>query len=257
MEVGKRVQAIDRAMMILELFSDTTRELKLTEIAEQLDLHKSTAFGILNTLKYHGLISQNDENQKYCLGIRLVELGNLVINSMDIHHIASPLLSEIRNTIEETVHLGMLEGLEVIYIDKQESFQSMRIFTTIGTRNPAYCTGVGKAMLAYLDPELVNSKLPNELKAFTSQTITSKLALLENLSEIRKNGFAMDHEERIEGLTCVAAPIFDHTGQVRYAISVSGPTIRMTDEKIQETIQLLKKASSDISSKLGYRGIVR
>jgi DNA-binding IclR family transcriptional regulator len=254
MDNGKRVQAIDRAAMILKLFSENTRELKLTEISEQLDLHKSTTFGILNTLKYHGLIRQNEENQKYCLGTYLLELGNLVLNSMDIHQIASPVLSELRNSIEETVHLGMLDGLEVIYIDKQESYQSMRIFTTIGTRNPAYCTGVGKAMLAFQDPEIIQHKLPDELRAFTKYTITSKEALMQNLKEVKVNGYAMDFEERIEGLTCVAAPIFDYMGQVRYAISVSGPTIRMTEEKIEKTIGILRSAADEISKKLGYRG---
>ena len=255
MEDGKRVQSIDRAVMMLKLFSDTTKELKLTEIAEQLDLHKSTTFGILNTLKYHGLIRQNEENQKYSLGIYLLELGNLVINSLDIHQIASPLLNNIRNSIEETVHLGMLDGSEVIYIDKQESYQSMRIFTTIGTRNPAYCTGVGKAMLAFQRPEAIDSVLSNELKAFTQHTITSKSDLLKEMEEIRECGYAMDHEERIDGLTCVATPIFDYTGQARYAISVSGPTLRMTDEKILAAIEILKRASSEISAKMGFKGL--
>lgn len=252
MDDGKRVQSIDRAVMMLKLFSETTRELKLTEIAERLDLHKSTTFGILNTLKYHGLISQNEDNQKYSLGTYLLELGNILVNSMDIRGIASTILNNIRNSLEETVHLGMIENFEVVYIDKQESTQSMRIFTTIGARNPAHCTGIGKAMMAYMDQEYLKSKLPEILERFTEKTIVNKIKLLEQFEEIRKNGYALDEEERIEGLTCVAAPIFDHLGKVKYAISVSGPSVRMSDEKIQEAILLVKKSAREISGKLGY-----
>lgn len=252
MDDGKRVQSIDRAVMMLKLFSETTRELKLTEIAERLDLHKSTTFGILSTLKYNGLISQNEDNQKYSLGTYLLELSNTLVNSMDIRAIAYMILNNLRNTLEETVHLGMIENFEVIYIDKQESTQSMRIFTTIGARNPAYCTGIGKAMMAYMDQEYLKTKLPDALERFTEKTIVDKAQLLAQFSEIRKNGYAMDDEERIEGLTCVAAPIFDHMGKVKYAISVSGPSVRMSDKKIQETIRLVKKSAQEISEKLGY-----
>lgn len=249
---SKRVQSIDRAVMILKCFSEKNRELKLTDISDELGLNKSTVHGIITTLKYHGLIDQNEENQKYKLGLYLLELGDIVTRSMDIRKIASPIINDICSKIEETVHLGTLDNMDVVYIDKQESNQSMRIFTTIGARNPAYCTGIGKAMLAYVDSEILMKQLPEKLEKYTAYTITEKTEILKELESIRKNGYAMDNEERIEGLTCIASSVFDHTGSAKYAISVSGPTIRMTKEKIEETIKLVKDAAKEISNRLGY-----
>ena len=252
MNEGKRVQSIDRAMMIIKLFSNKTKELKLTEISEELNLHKSTTFGILNTLKYHGLIIQNEENQKYRLGLYLLELGNLVLNSLDINQIADPVLSNIRNSVEETVCLGILYGFEVIYINKKESYNTLRFTTEIGTRNPAYCTSAGKAMLAYLDQELITAEFPSNFQSYTNHTIASKIKLIKELKEIQSNGYSIENEERYEGMISVAVPIFDSEGQARYAISVSGPTIRMNENRMQEIIQLLRDATENLSIKLGY-----
>lgn len=253
MDNTKRVQAIDRAVMILKCFSEQRRELKLSDIADELGLNKSTVHGIITTLKYHGLIDQNEENQKYRLGLYILELGDIVTNSMDIREIASPIIKDVCSKIEETVHLGALDNMDVVYIDKQESNQSMRIFTTIGARRPAYCTGIGKAMLAYVDSEVLIEQLPERLERLTPTTITEKTELLKELNAIRMNGYAMDNEESIEGLTCVASPIFNHAREAKFSISVSGPTIRMTKGKIEETIKLLKCAAAEISSRLGYR----
>lgn len=253
MDSSKRVQAIDRAVMILKCFSEKRRELKLSDISDELGLNKSTVHGIISTLKYHGLIDQNEENQKYRLGLYILELGDILINSMDIRKVASPIIKDICSRIEETVHLGALDNMDVVYIDKQESNQSMRIFTTIGTRNPAYCTGIGKAMLAYVDPEILMQQLPEKLDKFTKNTINEKAELLKELESIREKGYAMDNEERIDGLTCVASPVFDHTGKAKYSISVSGPTIRMTKERIEETVRLVRESAAEISSRLGYR----
>lgn len=250
---SSRVQSIDRAMAILNCFSEKNQELKLSEIAERLDLNKSTVHGILNTLKYHGIIDQVEETQRYKLGLYLVELGHIVLKSMDIRRIASPIIHSIRDEMEETVHLGSLDNMEVVYIDKIESHQSMRIFTTIGARKPAYCTGIGKAMLAYLDDEILLNLLPEKLEPLTSKTITDRSKLLEDLAKIREKGYAFDDEENNVGLTCVAAPIFDHRGKARYAISVSGPTVRMNDEKIEEIVRVVKDAAQEISMRLGYR----
>lgn len=253
MDNSKRVQAIDRAVMILKCFSEKRRELKLTDISDELGLNKSTVHGIITTLKYHGLIDQNEENQKYRLGIYILELADILISSMDIRNVASPVIKDMCLKLEETVHLGVLDNMDVVYIDKQESNQSMRIFTTIGTRNPAYCTGIGKAMLAYVDPVILMEQLPEKLERFTKHTITEKAELLKELESIREKGYAMDNEERIEGLTCIASPVFDHTGRAKYSISVSGPTIRMTKDKIEETIKLVKESAMEVSNRLGYK----
>lgn len=253
MDSKGRVQSIDRAVAILKCFSEKRKELKLSDISAELDLNKSTVHGIITTLKYHGLIDQDEETQKYRLGLYLIELGDIVSKSLDIRAITSPIIADVSKRLNETVHIGTLDDMEIVYIDKVESSQSMRIYTTIGARNPAYCTGVGKAMLAYLDEEKILSKLPDKLEAITPKTITNKEDLLKDLAKIRENGYSFDDEENNKGLTCVAAPIFDYSGKVKYGISVSGPTIRMTDDKIKEAIKVVKEAAMEISQKLGYK----
>ena len=248
-----RIQAIDRAIMILNCFNEDRRELKLSEISDKLDINKSTVHGIINTLKYHGLIAQDDETQKYRLGLHLMTLGDIVSNSLDIRSITSPVIEEVCRKLQETVHIATLDDMDVIYINKEESNQSMRIFTTIGARNPAYATGVGKAMLAYLEEEIIQKKLPDTFEPITPKSITGKLTLLKDLEKTRSRGYAFDDEENIEGLTCVAAPIFDYSGKAKYAISISGPTIRMNYEKIEESIEVIKEAAMEISYKLGYK----
>lgn len=248
-----RIQAIDRAIMILKCFSEKTPELKLSEIVEELDLNKSTVHGIISTLKYHGLIEQDEETQKYRLGVYLMELGDLVSKTIDVVNIARPYIVNLCNQVEETVHLGSLDKLEVIYIDKVESTQSMRIFTARGARNPGYCTGIGKAMLAYANNEILDALKQSELIGYTPNTITDKQKLIDEFENIRKLGYAIDNEEKNIGLTCVAAPIFNYSGEAKYGISISGPTARMTDEKINNIINLVKDATKEISFKLGYK----
>lgn len=253
MERVGRIQAIDRAVMILKLFSEKRRELRLSDIASELGLNKSTVHGIVNTLKYHDLIDQDEETQKYRLGLALLELGSIVKNSMDVREIAELIIKDICERVQETVHLGTLDKLEVVYIDKQESNQSMRIFTNVGARKPAYCTAIGKAMLAYLPSDVLMELLPEEIPRFTSKTKGTKSELIEELARIREKGYAFDDEEYNEGLKCVGAPIFDHSGNAKYGISVSGPAIRMTEDKINEAIEIVTAAAKEISQRLGYK----
>lgn len=246
------MQSVDRAIQILKLFSEDRKEMKLTEIANELDLNKSTVYGILSTLKYHGLIDQDEKTQKYRLGLYLMRLGNLVANSIDVINIAHPIIEEVSHRLNETVHLSKLDRLEIVYLDKVESNQSIRISTAIGTRKPAYCTGMGKVLLAFSDLNEVEKSLPDKLQAFTPNTVIDKKVLLEELRDIKKIGYAIDREESEIGLMCIAAPIFDYNGEVKYALSVSGPTPRITEERLEKIINIAKDAARKISYKLGY-----
>lgn len=246
------MQSVDRAIQILKLFSEDRKEMKLTEIANELDLNKSTVYGILSTLKYHGLIDQDEKTQKYRLGLYLMRLGNLVANSIDVINIAHPIIEEVSHRLNETVHLSKLDRLEIVYLDKVESNQSVRISTAIGTRKPAYCTGMGKVLLAFSDLNEVEKSLPDKLQVFTPNTVIDKKVLLEELRDIKKIGYAIDREESEIGLMCIAAPIFDYNGEVKYALSVSGPTPRITGERLEKIINIAKDAARKISYKLGY-----
>lgn len=247
------VQSVDRAISILKCFNERKRELKLSEISDELCLNKSTVHGIINTLKLHGLIQQDEKTQKYKLGLYLIGLGELVVSSIDVRSIGYPIIEEICQILEETVHVGVLDCTDVVYIDKKECDNSVRISTKIGSRNPAYCTADGKVMISYLELKKQMLIVPDNIPKFTRNTITDKLELIEELGRIKERGYAIDNEEYETGLVCVAAPVFDHSGFVKYAISVTGPTIRMTEEKITESIKVLKDAAHKISFKIGYR----
>lgn len=249
-----RVQSIDRAVSIIECFTENKRELKLSEIACMLDLNKSTVHGLLNTLKYHGFIEQDEITQKYRLGIRFIGYGDLVINSMDISNIAYPIMERICGEIEETVHIAMLDGSDVVYIEKKECNKSIKTSTKIGARVPAYFTADGRIILSYLGKEKLKELLPRNIKRLTHNTITDKLELLKILTEIYQNGYAIDYEETVQGLVCVAAPIFDYNGAVRYSLSATVPTVRMDEYIIKEYIDIIKEAANEISHRIGYKG---
>ncbi len=247
-----RVQSIERAVKVLNCFSDRNSELKLTEIAEHLDINKSTLHGIITTMKDAGLIDQNKENQKYRLGLKLVELGSLVLKNIDIREVAKPVLLALCEEVNETIHLGVLEGKEIIYIDKVESNQSLRMFTTIGTRYHAYCTAIGKSILAYKPLEVLENHIPRTPEKHTAHTKNDPREILEELRLVRERGYALDLEENVIGLNCVGAPIFNHENKVEYSISVSGPVDRMDDERMAMLSLKMKDAALEISKRIGY-----
>lgn len=248
-----RVQSIDRAVAILECFNEEKKELRLSEISEKLGLNKSTAHGIITTLKHHGFISQDEETQKYKLGIRFIEFGDLVTNSLNIRNAALPVIDEVCCKIEETVHVATLDGLDIVWIEKQECTKSIKTSTKIGARLPAYTTADGKIILCYQDKDKIKNYLPKKIPKFTSNTITGKVEFIKKLEEARKNGYLIDNEEFVEGIKCVAAPIFDYEGNARFSLSTTGPAFRMTDEKIEELIVIIKEAANEISRRIGYK----
>lgn len=253
METQKSVQSVVRAIHLLKCFTLEKRELSLAELAELTKLNKSTAHGIISTLKAQGLIDQNEKTLRYRLGLGILELGETVLGSMNILDIAAPLLEKLSNQVGETVMLGILDGTDVVYIYKHETSQSMRIVTAVGARNPAYCTSLGKAMLAHLSPEQLQRHLPRVLSPKTSNSIQNKPYLLNQLADIRINGYAYENGEAIEGLSCVGAPIFNNQGVASYAISVAAPTMRFDSLKMSQVRVKLQDVATELSTALGYR----
>ena len=248
-----KIQSISRAILILNIFSDEEPELKLQEICDRLDLKKSTAHGILSTLKYYGLIGQNEETQKYHLGFRILELGGHVLNRINIRQVSNLVLKMVCSTVDETVHLGILDGNDVIYIDKQESQQSIPLRTTIGSRYPAYISSIGRAILSFMPLEEQIKRVPDVITQYTQHTITSKGEILNELQTTKIRGYSIVNEEYLIGLCSVGAPIFDYKNDVVGAISTSGPTIRMTNGKLPEIASIICQAAEKISRNLGYR----
>ncbi|WP_042347241.1 IclR family transcriptional regulator [Bacillus massiliigorillae] len=247
------IQSIERAADILELFLAFDQELSVKEISDKLGLSKSTVHGIIKTLEHRGYLQQNKDDLKYRLGLKLFELGNRVSHQFDLGQIARPIMKELVDELKETVHLVVFERGEVIYIEKLDGPRALRIYSHVGKRAPIHCTGVGKAILAFQEEEEMERLLLNSnLESFTEYTMTDKEELKKHLRLIRERGYSIDDEEIELGLKCVAAPIFDHHGDVMGAISCAAPKVRMDDARLTEVIKGIQQAAATISKSMGY-----
>ncbi|WP_079489344.1 IclR family transcriptional regulator [Maledivibacter halophilus] len=249
----KIIQSVSRAIEIIRCF-DNNEELGVTDISKILNLHKSTAFGLISTLEAYNLLEKNKYTGKYKLGIELFRLGTKV--NSNLRNISTPYLEKLLKRYEETVNLVVRDGNFAMYLEKIESPHSMRICTKVGQRLPLYSTAVGKTILASLSKEETEDILnTSEIKKYTEKTISDKEQLFEHINMIREKGYAEDFEELEEGLTCVAAPIINHTKKAIAAISISGPTSRMNKELRLEIGRTLVKVTKEISEKLGFINI--
>lgn len=246
------IQSVDRALSILELFSNERPEIGVSDIARLLNLNKSTAFGILSTLERRGYIEQNPDNGRYRLGMKTVEIGQQKLLAFDVAQIAHPILKGLVDKVGETAHLAIYDRGEVIYIDKVECDNALSIASFIGKRNPAYCTGVGKCLLAFQTEEEIERTLNGPLDIRTPKTITDRKMLRSELASIRKNNIAHDDEEFSLGLFCFAVPVRDMKGTVCAAVSISVPTIRMEPGKSSFFENAVSDSAKAISELLGY-----
>lgn len=245
------VQSLDRALDIIEELAGNGESLKVKELSERLALHKSTVHRLLATLLYRGYAEQ-DENGRYKVGLKLFEIAGRVLNKMDLRKRVKPFLVGLQQETRETIHLGILDHKDVVYIDKEETSEIIRMHSEIGSRVDAYCTSLGKVLLAYKDVDIHEFYAEGDLKKHTSNTIVDKELLAEHLTLVRRQGYAIDDEEQEPGIRCIGGPIFDYTGDVIAAFSIAGPTNRMTEERVKSLTSTVLKYSMLISSSLGY-----
>lgn len=251
---ASHVQSVERALMLVDLLAQENRAMSLTEISKLTNRPKSTIHGLLATLRDFHYIDQCPTTGHYRLGVRLFELGNLVARSWDIRSVAMPAMQRLNNLLGEMVQLAIEDKGEVLYLEKLDSTHMMRIVSEIGARLPMYCSGLGKMLLAYKTPAEVKWILSKHgMKAMTSRTITSQPQLEKELAKIRQQGYAIDDREIMDSLRCVAAPIRDRDGQVKYAISVSGLESSLQGEHFNKTLEALQETAKDISFAMGYR----
>lgn len=248
------VQSVERALTLINLLAGENREMSLTEISKMIGWPKSTVHGLLATLRDFHYVDQSPTSGYYRLGVRLFELGNLVARGWDICALAMPSMQRLNNLLGEMVQLATEDKGEVLYLEKVDSTHMMRIVSETGSRLPMHCTGLGKALLAYKSTAEVKWILSRHgMRAMTSRTITSQAQLEKELAKIRRQGYAMDDREIMDGLRCVAAPIRDRDGQVKYAVSVSGLANSLQGDRLDKAIEALLKISADISYAMGYR----
>ena len=249
------IRSVERALSILNLFIYDESELSAAEISEQLNLHRSTIFRFLTTMMSSGFIEQNPKNDKYYLGVASFELGNAFLRHSNLHEKATAILESLRDDSGETVHFAFLVENEVVYLEKLAGLHPIGLMSSrVGSRSPAYCTGLGKAFLAYSPIDEIQELFQSvEITQYTENTITEYQEFLDELSRIRTNGYAVDNQEHEDGVMCIAAPVFDHAGVVA-AISVAGPSKRIGRKMDEENLEMLvKKAAELISSSMGWR----
>jgi IclR family KDG regulon transcriptional repressor len=247
-----RLSSVANALRLTKVFSEHEYEMGISALAQRLGLAKSTVHRLATTLVEYDMLEQNRETGKYRLGLALFELGTLVRRKMDVTTEAQGEIHTLAEASGETVQLAILDHLSVLYIRIRESRQAVRMSSGLGSRAPAHCTGVGKALLAFQPPEVVKQVMENGLKRYTEHTITDPELLLQELASIRARGYSIDDEEIEVGLRCVAAPIRDHSGHVTAAISVAAPVQRMSKKNVQATIPSVLAAAESISRRLGY-----
>ncbi|MEK4068198.1 IclR family transcriptional regulator [Peribacillus sp. FSL R5-0717] len=247
------VKSVDRALTIISLVSKRKEGIGVTELASNLDLNKSSIFRLLSTLVDHGFIEQNPETKKYRLGYKYLELSSMLLESIDLRTQAKPFLEELESHINEVIHLTVYDQGEVVYIEKLEGSETLRTHSQVGRRAPMHCTAVGKVILAHLPlNEIVDIIDKHGLPKHTEQTITDKESFFKELGKIRNEGIGREIEENEQGITCIAAPIFDNRKKITAAISISGPSIRMTEERLTEIKPIIMDIGKKISKRLGY-----
>lgn len=251
---GTSVQAVHRSLTILEELAKFQKGCGVTQLAQQTKLHKSTVHRLLATLMSKGYVLKNIEDDKYCLGMKILYLSGSILDRMDVRIVAKPYIESLSHRVKEIVHLAILDDNEAVYIDKVENTENtIRMYSKIGKRVSLHCTGVGKVLLAWM-PEGQSEVVLKSLKmqAYTPNTITSIQKLKKELIKVKENGYALDNVEHEDGVRCVAAPIFDMNCNVIASISISVPTFKITETLIPILIDEILNTAEEISYHMGF-----
>jgi DNA-binding IclR family transcriptional regulator len=249
----QRLSSVATAMRLLQVFSEDTVDIGISALAKRLGIAKSTAHRLAVTLVGEGMLEQDRDSGKYRLGIALFRLGALVRQRMDVSNEAKPFLYGLREKTNESVHLAILDGVEIMYVYNLESTQAIRMRSDIGVRKPAYCTAEGLAMLAFQPESLVDDIIVRGLRPRTAKTNTDPQRLREVLAAVRERGYAIEDEESEAGMRCVAAPVRNATRDVVGAVGIAGPVQRLPDEVLASFAPHVVRTAEAISVRLGYR----
>ena len=245
------LSSVKKALELLDHFTVERPELSLAEISREVDAHKSSVFRVLTTLEAAGFLEKDPLSGKYRLGLKILDLAGRVWGRYDIRQISAPFMEELARQTEEVIHLAVLDGADIVYLEKKGQGQILTVATRVGGRNPAYASSMGKILLADLsESELKGILGQGKLKKLTPNTIDEIPKLIKELASIRKQGFALDNEETFPGIRCVGAPIRDARGRVIAAVSATVPAQRMDDKRIRELWRLVTNTARMISERV-------
>ena len=247
------IQSLDRGLQLMEILSQSDTPMGLPELAEILDVDRSTVHRLLSTLLQRGYVTQDPENKRYTVGYKVISLSRRAIDGYSLRVTAKPYLSELTQETGESSNLCVPSGDNAVCIDYEASPSPLAVTNDIGIEFLYHATAGGKVLLAYM-PESKRSEIIEnyELTGFTPRTITTKERFINTLDIIREQGYAVDDEEHFIGVRCIAAPIRDYSTKVIAALSVSGPSTRMTLANIPEIAAITIRIANEVSQALGY-----
>lgn len=252
-EMSEKSQSLERMVAILDCFTLEEPVLGVREAARKTRLSSSTAGRLMANMKSLGMLNQDPDSQAYMMGAKVLAWAGIYTVTSDIRSVSLPVMVRLQEETRETISLYVLEGNDRVCVERLESPEAVRIVARIGRRIPLYAGSAGKVFLAFLTDERRDEILNSiELIPMTRRTITNLDDLKTDLNKIRKRGYGVSKGEWILEAAGVAAPIFDHFGQINAALTISGPAQRFTEDKINEMAPLVKSGAEEISRELGY-----
>lgn len=247
-----RVQVMDRALDLMEQLSTSEQGLSITELSRRTGLPKSTVHRILNTFASRHYVEKKSDTDFYVLGYKFVEIASIYLNKIVLKTEAVPIMHNVACMFNVTSYLGVLENNEVMYLERVEPLNSLRLYSQIGKREPLHCTALGKVLLSSLDKTEYAALVPSlSMHAFTPNTITDLRTLTIEVDQVRANGYALDRAEHEPGIYCFAVPIYDYTRKVMAAMSISGPELFEAYD-ISSILEKMQEASANLSQRMGF-----
>lgn len=246
---GHKDGTVGKALEILDEVASFARPVRFNDLLAQSPHPKATLYRLVQTLTSQGMLDFDPERQTYAPGVRLVRLAHAAWQQSSLAPIAKPILDDLSKELEQTIHLAQLDNGQVLYVDKRDATRPIEMFSQAGKVGPGYCTGVGKAMLAHLEPSLQEKALAKQsFYPYTDNTYTDISSLMDELAEIRKTGVAFDNEEHETHIICVAVPILSISGRVLGGVSITNSTTRTTIDELKSFAPKMKETAEKIAT---------
>lgn len=242
------IQSLARGLQIIEKLAEAADGLSITDLASEFNIDKASISRLMQTLTKYGYAEKNPNNRKYIMGPQIVRHSRTLLQRTSLRDTAKTFLRQLVGLSGECAHLAILAQGQAFYIDQEESANPLRVTTEVGSLAPLYCTALGKVFLAF-----TKTPIPEPLTAYTMRTITDESMLKRHLEIVRSNGYSLDDEEWNLGVRCIAVPVFDHRDKCVAAIGISGPTTRLSLEKLSQLSPSIIKIGEELSARLSYR----
>jgi DNA-binding IclR family transcriptional regulator len=248
------IHSLDKGLFLLETIEQASRPISLQELWQTLKWDKATIYRLLVTLEKRGYIHRDPEERKYSLGLKIYALYDSLIRKLDLQQITKSHLAFLARRTGQTAHLAVAVGSCIVFIDRAVGSEILSVNTQIGAMEPLHCTALGKAYLAYVEPERREELLAGPLKKSTPRTVVSRRGLQREMAAIRDRGYAVDDGEYNDGILCIASPILSSLGPPVALVGISGPKSRISDARVAEYGRMIRKHAMEISSAFGFDG---